>query len=427
MIEFELPMNAVQALSATNIAVVGVGGAGGNIINDLMNYARGSYQCIAINTDVQALEISRVSQAIHIGTEITKGRGAGADPQVGKSAAEHDIEKILSTIGDAELVFLTGGLGGGTGSGALPVIAQALKERDILTVCIVTKPFSFEGKRRMLVADQAESTLRSLVDTLVVIPNEKLMHITHDQPLSFLDAFSIVSKLVGDYIRSIVDIITKPGHINVDFADVKTVMKHMGSALMGTARATGPERALNAADAAINSPFLDTLSMRGARNILINISGNSSLGLHEIQQAAHRITEDADQHATIIIGSVIDESLGDSISITVLATGFTAAPTKNSTDTTIPQRPYNSIATEQISDSHHTVAKQHPLRDLLTRDSIIRDISNREVLGAREPSAKELSSELEKRLREQYGVGQDTLEVPALLRKLLKEQTETQK
>lgn len=422
MIEFELPANAVQAIAKTDIAVVGVGGAGGNILNDLLlHYARGSYHCIAINTDLQALEQSRVSSILQIGTQITKGRGAGADPQVGKSSAEHDIETIVNSIGGAEMVFLTGGLGGGTGSGALPVIAEALKERDILTVCIVTKPFAFEGKRRMLIADQAEQALRSIVDTLVVLPNEKLLQMHSEQPLPFVDACSIVSKLIGEYIRSIVDIITKPGHINVDFADVKTIMKNMGPALMGTARAAGPERAIQAAEAAISSPFLDTLSMRGARNILINISGSSSLGLQEIQQATNRITEDADQQATIIIGSAIDETLGDSISITVLATGFVQPAVHHMQKIGI--EPVKQTAEPQ----HPGIAKNHPLRDILSRESIIRDISNREAVAAREPSAKDLSSELEKRLRDQYGLGQDSLEVPALLRKLLKEQSETQK
>lgn len=417
MLEFEVTgSSVVQEFSATRVVVVGVGGAGGNTVNALLSKHHEGYQCMVINTDAQALDASRAPHRLRIGARTTKGRGAGADPELGRAAAEEDLAQIIEAIGDAELVFLTGGLGGGTGTGALPVIAQALKERDILTVCIVTKPFSFEGKRRMLVADQAEVSLRAAVDTLITIPNEKLMQINASvaQSLSLMDAFGMVNTLVGDCVRGIVDIIVRPGHINVDFADVKMVMKGMGAALMGTARAAGEDRALQAAHAAVTSPFLDGISMRGARSVLINVTGGNSLGLHEVQRAVARITEDCDEHATIIIGSVIDDAMGDEVAITVLATGFAATAHKGAPVDFVP-RP-TALSEQQLADQKAALAKNHPLREILSRDAVLRDAGPRETLH------RDMASDLEKRLREQYALSQEELEVPTLLRKLLKEQ-----
>lgn len=394
MLEFEISRTVPATYPTTRCALVGVGGAGGNTINALVASGSEGITCIAINTDAQALELSRAHERIRIGNQTTKGRGAGSHPELGKAAAEEDLQRILEVVGNFDLVFLVGGLGGGTASGALPVIAQALKEKDILTICFATKPFSFEGKRRAQIADHAAMLLQTAVDTLITIPNETLLHMHKENDFSLIDAFSVINGIVGDCARNIVDIIMKPGHINVDFADVKTIMKGMGPALMGTARARGADRALQAAHAALSSPFLDSMSIRGARSVLINISGNSSLGIHEIRQAASRITEDMDEQATIIIGSVIDEMMGEDLCVTVIATNLPSMQRHQDKaypfTQTAPQ--YTHIAQEQ----NPGLSKEHPLRDML-------------------PS-------LEKRLKEHYALNQDELEIPSLLRKLIKEQ-----
>lgn len=409
MLEFEVS-GSVSAYPTTRIKVVGVGGAGGNTLNALLATGTHAIDYIAINTDAQALELSRAHHKLRIGEKITKGRGAGASPEVGKAAAEEDKAQIIEALKDADIIFLTGGLGGGTGSGALPVITQALKELDILTVCIVTKPFAFEGKRRMQIADQVEAILRDNVDTLITIHNEKLLT-TAEQNMSLVEAFGVVNTVIGDCVRSIVDIIMKPGHINVDFSDVKTIMKGMGAALMGTGRASGDSRAEHAALAAIASPFLDHLSITGARSVLINVAGNSSLGIHEVNQAASIITQEVDARATIIIGSVIDESMGNEVSVTVIATGFhTPAAASAQSDPVYHPFLSSSFAAQQRSEQPAAPQAATPIRqeqaDVLAKDHPLRDIL---------PS-------LEKRLKEQYAMNQDELEIPTLLRKLIKEQ-----
>jgi len=400
MLDFEISGSVVPASPSTRCAVMGVGGAGGNTINAIINAGAEGLTCIAVNTDAQALDISRATHRIRIGNKITNGRGAGSHPEIGRAAAEEDLNQILEAVHGVDVVFLTGGLGGGTGSGALPVIAQALKERDILTVCLAIKPFSFEGKRRLQIADHANALLQTTVDTLVTISNEKLLSLNNSAELSQVDAFGIINGVISDCIRSIVDIMIKPGHINVDFADLKTIMKGMGPALMGNARARGSDRAEQAAHAALSSPFFDPLQIRGSRSVLINVTGNQSLGLQEIHQAASRVTEDVDEQATIIIGSVIDETMGDEMSVTVIATGF---PTAQRTSEKMYQ-PFSSqqlhttsqTAQERAREQDMALTKEHPLRDML-------------------PS-------LEKRLKEHYALNQEELEIPTLLRKLMKEQ-----
>lgn len=415
MLEFEISSATVtKDLPSTKLVVVGVGGAGNNTINALINHGTCDYTCIAVNTDVQALDISRATHRVRIGLQTTKGRGAGADPILGKVAAEEDLQQIIDIIHDADLVFLVGGLGGGTGSGALPVIARALKELGIVNICIVTKPFSFEGKRRMIIADQAIALLRDSVDTLITIPNEKLLHANQEEALSFVAACDLINNVINDYVRSIGDIITKPGYMNVDFADVKTVIKGQGSALMGSARAEGPDRALKAAHAAITSPFLDTTTIRGARGILVNISANHTLSLQEVQQAASRITEDCDEHANVIIGSVIDESLGNVLSVSVIATGFEQVTNQPRTAGE-PRYAFNSRSTgaSDIKSSYATSPSS------TTSTSAAKDTSSAPL--AKEHSLRDMLPALEKRLKDQYQPSLEELDTPSFLRKLSKE------
>lgn len=307
--------------SVASIKVVGIGGAGGNTINSMVEAGFDGITFIATNTDSQALERSKAHHKIQLGVKSTKGLGAGANPEVGKRAAEEDLDKILELVEDADIVFLTAGMGGGTGSGGLPVIAESLKEKGILTIAIVTKPFGFEGKKRAIVAQEAINKIKPHVDTLLIMPNQKLLELV-EANITMIDAFSLINNVLNQSVKGIADIISKPGHINVDFADVRTIMKDMGLAVMGTGRASGEDRARKAALEAISSPVLENMSIEGARGVLLNISGGPSLGLHEISLAASVIHEQADENANIILGSVIDESLGDEIIITVIATGF---------------------------------------------------------------------------------------------------------
>lgn len=320
MIDLELEHPRKQTAS---IKVVGVGGAGGNTVNSIIKSGSQHIEFIAANTDAQALEQSKATHKIQIGIKSTKGLGTGTNPEIGRRSAEEDLDKILKAIGDADIVFLAGGMGKGTGSGALPVIAHALKELGILTIAVVTKPFTFEGKRRAIVAQAAIEALAKEVDALIIIPNQKLLDIVGDT-VSMTDAFAMINDVLSQSITGISDIITRPGHINVDFADVKAIIKDTGLAIMGTGRASGANRARQAAISAITSPVLETMDIQGAKGVVLNITGGKDLGLHEISQAASVIYEKADENANIIIGSVIDEAMTDEISVTVIATGFCA-------------------------------------------------------------------------------------------------------
>ncbi len=310
-----------------NIKVVGVGGAGGNTINRMAASNYKSVELIAINTDMQALKLSKAHKVIQIGQKSTKGLGAGANPEVGKRAAEEDMDKVLSELNGADIVFLTGGMGGGTGSGALPVIVKALQEKGVLTIVVITKPFAFEGRKRAETAQNAVDAVCKYADTVLIVPNQKLLD-SVDAKVSMIEGFEMINEVLNQSVRGISDIITEAGYINVDFADVREIMKNQGIAVMGTGRASGEDRARRAALLAISSPLLENMSIAGACGVLLNISGNASLGLHEISIAASVIYEQADPNANIILGSVIDESLGDEIAVTVIATGFkgTVAP-----------------------------------------------------------------------------------------------------
>lgn len=311
-----------------SIKVIGIGGAGSNAVNSMVSSQEfQAVEFMVANTDQQALHQSPTPCKIQLGAKITKGLGAGSNPDLGRRAAEEDLETVSEKIRDTEILFLTAGLGGGTGTGALPVIASAAKELGILTVVVVTKPFLFEGKRRLKYAEETIEQLRSSVDTLIVVPNQRLLEIS-DPKISMLDAFAKSNEILKQAIKGISDIITKPGHINVDFADVRAIMKEAGMAVMGTGSARGANRAEEAALAAINSPLIENSSITGAKGILINITGNVDLGLHEISQATSLIGQNASEDANIILGSAIDTNLKDEIVITVIATGFARSAQK---------------------------------------------------------------------------------------------------
>src|SRR3990167_1909975 len=317
MIEFEVEQKNCMA----TIKVIGVGGAGGNTVNSMIESDFKDVEFIVANTDAQALGLSKAAHKIQLGVKLTKGLGAGANPEVGRRAAEEDIEKVLEAVGDSDIVFLAAGMGGGTGSGATHVIAKALREAGILTVAVVTKPFIFEGNRRSKIALDAISELRKNVDTMIVLPNQKLLEVVENR-VSMIEAFSMINNVLTDSVKGISDIITKPGHINVDFADLKAIMKDKGMAVMGTARASGENRATEAALNAISSPLLENMSIKGAKSVLLNITGGADVGIFEINEAASVIYEQADPDANIILGTVIDNSLNNEISVTIVATGF---------------------------------------------------------------------------------------------------------
>jgi cell division protein FtsZ len=302
------------------IKVIGVGGGGGNAVNRMISARVEGVEFIAANTDRQALQLSQAPVKLQLGTKLTSGLGAGANPDVGRRAALEDSEKIIEALEGADMVFVTAGLGGGTGTGAAPVIASLASEMGALTVAVVTRPFSFEGKRRMAQAERGMQELLDSVDTMIVIPNEKLLAVAKDA--GFFESFRIADDVLRQGVQGISDIITIPGIINRDFADVKTTMAGMGYAVMGTAVRAGENRALEAAQAAMASPLLEAGAIDGARGILINISGSSSLKLNEVNAASSLIQNAAHEEANIIFGAVLDENMGDEVKITVIATGF---------------------------------------------------------------------------------------------------------
>ena len=303
------------------IKVIGVGGAGCNAVNTMIGSGLSRVDFIAANTDVQALGRSMASFKVQLGPDRTRGLGAGARPEVGKDAALESKDRLRDSLEGAEMVFVTAGMGGGTGTGAAPVVASVARDLGALTVGVVTKPFQYEGKRRMLHAEEGLHELRKNVDTLLVIPNQRLLGIV-DKSTPLLDAFKVADDVLRQAIQGIADIITTTGHVNVDFADVRTVMTYTGRAVMGMGVARGPNRALEAAQKAISSPLLEEGNVQGARGVLLNITGGSTLSLHEVDEASSIIKETADAEANIIVGQVINPDLDDDLIITVVATGF---------------------------------------------------------------------------------------------------------
>lgn len=340
MFEFDDAMK-----NEAEIKVIGVGGGGGNALKTMIDAGLRGVEFIAANTDLQALRQSPASNKIQLGTNLTRGLGAGANPEVGRNAALEDRDRIAETIGDADMVFVTAGMGGGTGTGAAPVIADVAKEMGALTVGVVTKPFMFEGRRRQKQAEQGIMELHATVDTLITIPNNKLLQIA-GETTSMMDAFRKVDEVLLNAVRGISDLINVAGLINVDFADVQTIMSNQGMALMGSGAASGANRAVEAANAAVHSPLLDDVAIQGATGILINITGGGDLTLHEVNAASTAIADEAHEDANIIFGSVVDDSAGDEVRITVIATGFDQpagrraprAPVREAQETTWPGR-----------------------------------------------------------------------------------------
>lgn len=317
--------NNVTMMDGTaTIKVIGVGGAGNNAVNRMIEAEIKGVDFISVNTDRQALQISKAKTKIQIGEKITRGLGAGANPDIGAQAAEESKAEVAEVLRGADMVFVTAGMGGGTGTGAAPIVAQAAKEMGILTIGVVTKPFTFEGKKRLSQAERGIESLKGKVDTLVVIPNDKLLQIV-DRKTSIIEAFKMADDVLRQGVQGISDLIAIPGLVNLDFADVKTIMLNTGMAHMGIGRASGENRAEDAAKQAIQSPLLET-SIEGARGVIINITGGPNLGLHEVNTAAELVQRSVDPEANIIFGAVIDESLDEDIIITVIATGFEKDP-----------------------------------------------------------------------------------------------------
>src|SRR6266478_20311 len=311
-------------ITGARIKVIGVGGGGGNAVNRMIESGIEGIEFVVANTDLQALKRSRAAVKIQLGGRLTKGLGAGADPEVGRQAALEDTDKIIEVLEGADMVFVTTGLGGGTGTGGAPIIASLAAELGALTVAVVTKPFNFEGKRRRVQAEQGIRALRDTVDTLITIPNERLLNFV-ERATSLGEAFQIADDVLRQAVQGISDLITVPGEINLDFADVKTIMHGMGMALMGTGVSSGEHRAVEAAQRAISSPLLEEASIEGAKGVLINITGGPDMTLFEVHEAASIIQEAADEEANIIFGTVIDPKMKDEVKVTVIATGFDAA------------------------------------------------------------------------------------------------------
>jgi cell division protein FtsZ len=308
-------------ITGARIKVIGIGGGGGNAVNRMIEAGIEGIEFLVANTDLQALKRSKAPIKIQLGSRLTKGLGAGANPNVGREAALEDTDKIIEVLEGADMVFVTTGLGGGTGTGGAPIIASLATELDALTVAVVTKPFHFEGRRRMQQAEHGLRELRECVDTVITIPNERLLH-TVERDSSLADSFGVADDVLRQAVQGISDLITVPGLINLDFADVKSIMQGMGMALMGAGRARGENRAIEATQQAISSPLLEEATIQGAKGVLINITGGPDLTLYEVNVASTIIRESADEDANIIFGAVIDENLRDEMKITVIATGF---------------------------------------------------------------------------------------------------------
>lgn len=310
------------------ISVIGVGGAGGNAVNNMIESQLEGVEFVVANTDAQAVGLSKADKKIQLGVKTTQGLGAGSVPDIGSAAAEESIDEILEHVGNAHMLFVTAGMGGGTGTGAAPVIARAAKERDILTVGVITKPFHFEGARRMRIATAGIEELQKHVDTLLIIPNQNLFSIANERT-TFHEAFAMADQVLHSGVRGITDLMVMPGLINLDFADVRTVMSEMGKAMMGTGEAEGDKRAIQAAEAAISNPLLDEVSMKGARGVLINITGSMDMTLFEVDEAANRIRAEVDPDANIIVGSTFNQDLEGKVRVSVVATGIDAEEKEN--------------------------------------------------------------------------------------------------
>jgi cell division protein FtsZ len=383
------------------IKVVGVGGSGNNAISRMIDSKIRGVEFVAINTDAQALHHSKASEKVHIGKNLTKGLGAGMNPEIGRQAAEENRDEIQEVIKGSDMVFVTCGLGGGTGSGAAPIVAETAKELGALTVAVVTKPFAFEGAQRRAIAEEALENLKDRVDTLIIIPNDKLLSII-DRKTTLINAFKIVDDVLRQGVQGISDLITKPGIVNVDFADVRAIMEDSGSSLMGIGVASGENRAAEAAKAAINSPLLE-LSIDGAKGVLFNISGSSDLTMLEINEAANIITENIDPNAKVIFGAVLDDQIrkGD-LNITVVATGFDASRVRESS---LEEKITQMTIGEKEEKVQEKPKVTLPIRKFEPKMIIEEKVQPRSI-GIRD-EAKDLIEE-------------DELEIPAFIRRKMK-------
>ncbi|WP_108263679.1 cell division protein FtsZ [Mangrovicoccus ximenensis] len=331
------------------ITVFGVGGAGGNAVNNMIEKQLEGVDFVVANTDAQALAQSRAAAKVQMGVRVTEGLGAGARPAVGAAAAEETIEEIVDHLVGSHMCFITAGMGGGTGTGAAPIIAQAARELGVLTVGVVTKPFQFEGSKRMRKAEEGVEALQKVVDTLIIIPNQNLFRLANEKT-TFTEAFSLADNVLYQGVKGISDLMVRPGLINLDFADVRSVMDEMGKAMMGTGEANGEDRAIQAAEKAIANPLLDEISLKGAKGVLINITGGSDMTLFELDEAANRIREEVDPDANIIVGSTMDDTLDGAMRVSVVATGIDAVA--KTEEVPLPRRRMAEPLTQQVSAEH---------------------------------------------------------------------------
>ncbi|WP_120635979.1 cell division protein FtsZ [Ruegeria sp. EL01] len=332
------------------ITVFGVGGAGGNAVNNMIEKQLDGVDFVVANTDAQALQQSQSSARVQLGVKVTEGLGAGARPTVGAAAAEESIEQIVDHLAGAHMCFITAGMGGGTGTGAAPIIAQAARELGVLTVGVVTKPFQFEGAKRMRQAEDGVESLQRVVDTLIIIPNQNLFRLANEKT-TFTEAFSMADDVLYQGVKGVTDLMVRPGLINLDFADVRAVMDEMGKAMMGTGEATGEDRAVQAAEKAIANPLLDEISLKGAKGVLINITGSHDLTLFELDEAANRIREEVDPEANIIVGSTLDTVMEGGMRVSVVATGIDA--TEKQEDIPVARRSMSAPLTRTVSAEDH--------------------------------------------------------------------------
>jgi len=391
---FEIIDNVAQSAV---IKVIGVGGGGGNAVQHMITNTIDGVEFICANTDAQALEKMDTKMNLQLGGDVTKGLGAGANPEIGRQAALEDRDRIREIINGADMVFITAGMGGGTGTGGAPVVAEIAREMGILTVAVITKPFPFEGKKRLAIAEQGIRELAEHVDSLITIPNEKLMDVL-GKGSTLLDAFGAANDVLLGAVKGIADLIMRPGMINVDFADVSTVMSEMGMAMMGTGHATGENRAVEAAEAAIRSPLLEDVNLQGARGILINITAGEDLTLGEFSEVGDTISEFASEQAIVVVGTVIDPSMKDELTVTVVATGLGGV---------VAERPKkvidNTVKIPKTADFHN-LDKPAVLRK---KEAARHAQGNEESREERQPLAKAAGAESD----------MDFLDIPAFLRK----------
>ncbi|KAB7610329.1 cell division protein FtsZ [Amylibacter sp. SFDW26] len=379
-----------------HIAVFGVGGAGGNAVNNMIEKNLEGVDFVVANTDAQALQNSKAQNAIQIGEKVTEGLGAGARPSVGAASAEESIEAIVDQLVGCHMCFITAGMGGGTGTGAAPIIAQAARELGVLTVGVVTKPFQFEGNKRMRQAEEGVEALQKVVDTLIVIPNQNLFRIANEKT-TFTEAFQMADDVLYQGVKGVTDLMVRPGIINLDFADIRAVMDEMGKAMMGTGESTGEDRAIQAAEKAIANPLLDEISLKGAHGVLINITGGHDLTLFEMDEAANRIREEVDENANIIVGSTLDTGLEGVMRVSVVATGIDAVTTVS--DIPVPRRSMKeplaqAVSFEQQDEPADAVPSVEEFVEEVSAEPVM-DMPAVEEIGMQEPDMFESAAQFD--------------------------------